>query len=117
MICSLLEFPSVIMEKPIFSSPVVSGAVGCFEDVLAIERRVPQLPDSDYSTYALLSRGLLADPESAALSFFLRSEDYEKPFTWTRRQWLGCITQAANMFRRLGLQRDDVVAFVLPNLP
>jgi acyl-CoA synthetase (AMP-forming)/AMP-acid ligase II len=87
------------------------------EDVLAIERRVPQFPGSDYSTYALLSQGLSSAPESTALSFFLRCEDYEKPLTWTQREWLGCITQAANMFRRLGLQRGDVVAFILPNLP
>jgi len=117
MICSLLEFPLVIMEKPIFSSPVVSGAVACMEDVLAIECRVPQFPGSDISTYELLSRGLSSAPEATALSFFLRGEDYEQPFTWTQREWLGCITQAANMFRRLGLQRDGVVAFILPNLP
>jgi acyl-CoA synthetase (AMP-forming)/AMP-acid ligase II len=117
MICSLLEFPSEIMEKPILSSPVVSGAVGCMEDVLAIERRVPQFPGNEISTYDLLKQGLSSAPESAALSFFLRSEDYEQPFTWNQRQWLGCIMQAANMFRRLGLQRGDVVAFVLPNLP
>lgn len=117
IICFLLEYPSVIMEKPIFSSPVVSGAVGCIEDVLEVERRVPGLPCGGYSTYTLLSEGLSSDPDSLALSFFLRSEDYEKPATWTRREWLGSITKAANMFRRLGLQRGDVVAFVLPNLP
>lgn len=105
------------MEKSIFSSPVVSGAVGSVDDVLAIERREPELVGCDISTYALLKAGLAAAPDSPALSFFLKSEDYENPFVWTQQQWLACITQTANMFRRLGLQRDDVIAFVLPNLP
>lgn len=105
------------MEKTIFSSPLVSGAVGSMDDVLAIERREPELAGCDISTYALLSKALAAAPDSPALSFFLRSEDYEHPFVWTQQQWLDCITQTANMFRRLGLQRGDVVAFVLPNLP
>ena len=95
----------------------MARAVGSMEDVLAIERRDPQLPGCDISTYALLSQGLSSAPESIALSFFLRSQDFGKPFTWTQRQWLAAITQAANMFRRLGVQRGDVVAFVLPNLP
>jgi acyl-CoA synthetase (AMP-forming)/AMP-acid ligase II len=84
---------------------------------LAIESHDPALSNSDISTYALLARGAALAPDDNALSFFLRSEDYENPFRWTHREWLGRITQSANMFRRLGLQRDDVVAFVLPNLP
>ena len=105
------------MENSTFSSSTVIGAVGSVEDVLAIERRAPELAGCDISTYALLSAGLSQAPDSPALSFFLKSEDYENPFVWTGQQWLACITQTANMFRRLGLQRDDVVAFVLPNLP
>ena len=30
---------------------------------------------------------------------------------------VGRITQTANMFRKLGIGRDDVIAFVMPNLP
>lgn len=97
---------------------MASGGVRDIADVRAIESVDPQLSSSDIGTYTFLARALGSAPESGlALSFFLRSEDYEDPFTWTHREWLGCITQAANMFRRLGLQRGDVVAFVLPNLP
>jgi fatty-acyl-CoA synthase len=101
------------MEKASRSASAVCGLA----DVVAIESHDPALSRSDISTYALLARGAALALDDKALSFFLRSEDYEDPFTWTHREWLGCITQSANMFRRLGLQRDDVVAFVLPNLP
>lgn len=102
-----------------FSAPIMAPeGVRDMADVRAIESVDPQLSSSDIGTYSFLARALASAPESGlALSFFLRSEDYEDPFKWTHREWLGCITQAANMFRRLGLQRGDVVAFVLPNLP
>ena len=68
---------------------------------------------SYYGSYALLAQGMALDPDAPALSFFLRSEDYKAPFTWTQREWFGGITQTANMLRALGLERGDVVAFVL----
>ena len=54
---------------------------------------------------------------SPALSFFLTAADYQRPWSWTHREWLGRITQTANMFRKLGVGRQDVIAFVMPNLP
>jgi len=69
------------------------------------------------STYALLQRGATSAPDSPALSFFLRPEGYDNSFVWTHAENFGQITRAANMFRRLGLGRNDLVAFVLPNLP
>lgn len=87
-------------------------------DIRAIENVDPQLSRSDIGTYSFLAHALSSTPDTdPALSFFLRGEDYGQPFVWSRREWLACITQAANMFRRLGLQRGEVVAFVLPNLP
>ena len=105
------------MENSTFSSSTISGAVGCVEDVLAIESRAPELAGCNISTYALLREGLSQNPDKPALSFFLKSDGYENPFVWSGQQLLACITQTANMFRRLGLRRDDVVAYVLPNLP
>jgi acyl-coenzyme A synthetase/AMP-(fatty) acid ligase len=51
------------------------------------------------------------------MSFFLRVEDHSKSARWTYAQLFADFTRAANMFRRLGVQRDDVVAYILPNLP
>lgn len=86
-------------------------------DIEAMEARMPDLMVGQQSTYALLSEGAKVRPDGAALSFFLRTEDHQRPYVWTHREWMAKITQAANMFRQLGVQRGDVVAFVLPNLP
>ncbi|HEV6966346.1 acyl-CoA synthetase [Roseateles sp.] len=86
-------------------------------DVLAIEADVPDPVGVLRNTYELLQRGAALDPEAPALSFFLRTEDQDRPFVWTHREWMARITQAANAFRQLGVERDDVIAFILPNLP
>ena len=64
-----------------------------------------------------MAQGTTLAPQSPALSFFLTSAEYRRPWTWTHKAWLGRITQAANMFRKLGVGRKDVIAFVMPNLP
>lgn len=69
------------------------------------------------STYKFLREGAAINPEALAMSFFLRVEDHSKPVHWTYAQLITDVTRAANMFRRLGVQRDDVVAYILPNLP
>ncbi|RZI86529.1 MAG: acyl-CoA synthetase [Rubrivivax sp.] len=86
-------------------------------DIEALEARSPDLMAGQHSTYGLLSDGARVRPDGAALSFFLRTEDHQRPFVWTHREWMAKITQAANLFRQLGIQRGDVLAFVLPNLP
>jgi acyl-CoA synthetase (AMP-forming)/AMP-acid ligase II len=94
-----------------------TSGVHQLDDVLAIEAECRDPLGSVESTYDLLQRGARRFPGAPALSFFLRPEDHAKPYVWTHRQWMGRITQAANAFRELGVQRGDVIAFVLPNLP
>ncbi|HEY9107047.1 MAG TPA: acyl-CoA synthetase [Roseateles sp.] len=86
-------------------------------DVLAIEADVPDPIGQLRNTYDLLQRGAERDPDAPALSFFLQTEDYARPVVWTHREWMARITQTANAFRQLGVGRDDVIAFILPNLP
>ena len=86
-------------------------------DIEALEALTPDPLGALHSTYDLLSQGAKVRPDGVALSFFLRTQDHHRPHVWTHRQWLTKITQAANLFRHLGVQRGDVVAFVLPNLP
>ncbi|EIT70587.1 MULTISPECIES: acyl-CoA synthetase [Hydrocarboniphaga] len=73
--------------------------------------------DLPQSTYAMLREGAKIDPDAPALSFFLTTEEHRRPETWTYRELLARITQTANFFNRLGVGKNDVVAFVLPNLP
>jgi fatty-acyl-CoA synthase len=83
-------------------------------DVLAIERSAPTLPDS---TYAMIGAAAAAHAAAPALSFFLRVQDHEHPLTWDYATLFAHITAAANFFHGLGIGKDDVIAFVLPNLP
>jgi fatty-acyl-CoA synthase len=65
----------------------------------------------------MLRRGAELNPLAPALSFFLRINDHKKPDVWTYAELLAQVTQAANLFHSLGIGKDDVVAYLLPNLP
>lgn len=52
-----------------------------------------------------------------ALSFFATADGHRDAERWTYSELVRDITRAANLFSRLGVQRDSVVAYVLPNLP
>ncbi len=85
-------------------------------DVLRVEDQgFP--PDLPVSTYDMIRRGAVINPNAPALSFFLRTEDHRKPEVWTYKTLLARITQTANFFHHLGATKDTVIAFVLPNLP
>ncbi len=95
-----------------FGRPIVTlHDVEAFEQFPLSERSLPA------STYEMLVRGAAMAPDQPALSFFLRSDNLRDPFVWTHSELLADITRTANALRRLGIGRDDVVAFVLPNLP
>lgn len=69
------------------------------------------------STYEMLRRSVLRYPEAPALSFFLHAADYANPETWSYREFFEEITRTANLFHRLGADKDTVIAYILPNLP
>ncbi|MDP9026824.1 MAG: acyl-CoA synthetase, partial [Actinomycetota bacterium] len=100
-----------------FDEGVGTGGIASIADI----QRMEQIPLAERnlpnSTYAMLKAGTEIAPDAPALSFFLRTSDYKRPTVWTHRELLRGIHRAANTFRRLGIQRDDVVAFLLPNLP
>jgi fatty-acyl-CoA synthase len=73
--------------------------------------------DLPTSTYKMISRGASLNPDAPALSFFLSVDEHRTPHTWSYRQLLACITQTANFFDDIGVRKDSVIAFVLPNLP
>jgi fatty-acyl-CoA synthase len=86
------------------------------DDVLAIEAQ-GQLADLPSSTYEMVCRGATINPSAPALSFFATVDDYPNAESWTYGELVRDVTRTANMFSRLGVQRDSVVAYVLPNLP
>lgn len=90
--------------------------IGRYSDILAIEQAA--LPNADVaSTYALLQRSAERFANEPALSFFFQVDQHQHPHRWTYAELFADITRAANLFRRLGVERGDVVAVILPNLP
>ncbi len=83
-------------------------------DVMAIERGRPALPAS---TYEMIGRAAAAHADAPALSFFERAQNHERPLNWDYATLFAKITATANFFHGLGIGKDDVIAFVLPNLP
>ncbi|RQS66674.1 acyl-CoA synthetase [Burkholderia sp. Bp8963] len=86
------------------------------QDVLAIESQ-GQRADLPSSTYEMICRGAAINPSAPALSFFATTDDYANPERWTYSELVRDITRTANMLSRLDVQRDTVIAYVLPNLP
>jgi fatty-acyl-CoA synthase len=92
------------------------SSVATLADVRAIEAQ-GWPADLPASTYEMILRGAAINPAAPALSFFLRAEDHRKAESWTYRELVRDINRTANMFTRLGVTKDSVVAYVLPNLP
>ena len=65
--------------------------------------------------YQLLSDTADRHGDRKAITFQLLSGPADKAETLTWRAFHGHVTQAANMFRNLGIGETDVVAYVLPN--
>lgn len=73
--------------------------------------------DLPASTYDAIRRGAALNPDGPALSFFLTTNEHRRPHTWTYRQLLAQIHRTSNFLHRIGVDKDTVVAYVLPNLP
>jgi fatty-acyl-CoA synthase/long-chain acyl-CoA synthetase len=86
------------------------------EDKRALEAEMPW-EERDVSTtiYEQLSKTAAAFPTHNAVSFQLFSGPTDPAETLTWSILKDRVTQAANMFRALGVGEKDVVAFVLPN--
>ncbi|OUS36962.1 acyl-CoA synthetase [Rhodobacterales bacterium 56_14_T64] len=86
------------------------------EDRNAIENEMPfEERDLPATLYGLLSRTAEKHPSSNAVSYQLLSGPTDKAETLTWSQVKDKTTQAANLFRSLGVGEKDVVAYVLPN--
>ena len=85
--------------------------------VLDIERVPLSKRNIPATTYEMLKTGAALAPDSPALTFFADVRLFKNATVWTHRELFKRITQAGNLFRRLGVERSDAVAFVLPNLP
>lgn len=85
-------------------------------DMIAIESEMPWSErQSEKTLYQRVMKTAQQNADRPALSFQIKSgpKDPAETLTWT--EMLAKSTQAANMFRRLGVHEGDVVAYLLPN--
>jgi fatty-acyl-CoA synthase len=92
-------------------------AVRTLADVEAIERTpLGERLDAD-STYEVLRRAARNYGDRPALRFLAKGTPDEDAVVVTYAELLRRVTQTANLFAALGVGRDEVVSYVLPNLP
>ncbi|MDW4551390.1 acyl-CoA synthetase [Defluviimonas sp. D31] len=82
----------------------------------AVEREMPyEKRDLPVTLYQFLTGTRDAHGTRKAISFQIFSEPQSKAETWSWATLHGRVTQAANLFRSLGVGEKDVVAYLLPN--
>ncbi len=85
-------------------------------DLKAIEAEMPWAERGQpRSMYEYLSRAKASFGSRPAISFQLLSGPATKSETLTWSELHGQVTQAANLFRSLGVGEKDVVAYIMPN--
>ena len=87
------------------------------EEIAAFERTPYSERVAFRNTYEILQNGAAINPEKTAIYFLQRGDAEEEPVTVSYRQFLGRITQTANLLHELGIGPGDVVSFLLPLLP
>ncbi|WP_299920929.1 acyl-CoA synthetase [uncultured Pelagimonas sp.] len=86
------------------------------DDRNAIEKQMPWGDrDIPVSLYGQLCRTAEKFPNRPATSYQLMSGPSDKADTVTWAEMKDKVTQSANLFRKLGIGENDVVAYVLPN--
>jgi fatty-acyl-CoA synthase len=92
------------------------GAFANLADLKTIEAEMPWADrDRARSMYEFLTRARDAHGSRPAISYQLLSDPNSKSETVTWAELHGQVTQAANVFRALGVGEKDVVAYILPN--
>ena len=86
------------------------------DDIKKIEK-LSKWEDRDVpkTLYGMLSRAAQNYPNHDAVSYQIFSGPKDKAETFSWKELFDKSTQAANMFRSLGIKETDVVAYVLPN--
>lgn len=91
--------------------------VATLADVEKIETVPLEARLRSFNTYDMIKQGAAINPDAIAVSFFMSGDQYANPIQVTYSQFLSQITRTANLFNDLGLGSEDVISYLLPNLP
>lgn len=98
-------------------SPPAPAVIRGLDDILAIEQEPLASRQPPESTFALIREAARRHGDAPALSFFLDGLHPERASRYSYRQLYAEVCRCANLFDELGLAPDQVVAYILPNLP
>jgi fatty-acyl-CoA synthase len=69
------------------------------------------------NTFEVIENGASLNPDATAISFIPNGEAINQPIEIPYKALIYKIRQCANLFHDLGIGPDDVVSYLLPNLP
>jgi fatty-acyl-CoA synthase len=95
-------------EYPSFAT---DADVRAFEEVPYADRIAAE------STYDAIRLGAAHNPDAPAIQYLPNADPADTAIVISHRDFVGRVTQAANVFHALGVGRNDVVSFLLPLLP
>ena len=87
------------------------------KDVEEIEKVPLEQRIKEKSTYEMIVNGASINPDAPAISFLLDGNSYKNPQVINYREFLKKIRQTANLLYHLGVRENDVISYILPNLP
>jgi fatty-acyl-CoA synthase len=86
-------------------------------DILEIEKIPFSKRVKETSTLETIEKGASVNPEAPAISFLKSGDDYDNPIIITYGELLANIYRTANLLHDIGVGSNDVVTYMLPNLP
>lgn len=89
-------------------------SLSAVEEVELAPYHTLSLPDS---TYEVLKQSAARYGSNAAMDFFLSADNMDDFVSISYNELFGNITRCANMFRAHGIDQNNMVALILPNLP
>ena len=94
-----------------------SYQIATLADIETIEQVPAHERVTAQSTFQLLENGARQNPDAPAISFLTDGDTFHRPRLISHNELIGKIRQTANMFHDLGIGPQDVITYVLPNLP
>lgn len=82
-----------------------------------IESEKVSLSKLPNSTYKAIKESAHLYSNRIALKFFLEGINFKESNEWTYKELLAQINATSNMLRDLGVMDEDVVSYILPNIP
>lgn len=91
--------------------------IGNIDDIKTIEQIPYQERFPEKSTFELLEKGAAVNPHAPAIIYIEDGEKYDQSIAISHQEFIEKVRQTANMFNALGAGPDDIVTYILPNIP